>query len=157
MEGMHMKITRNEEILRSILPNRAEKGDKQVGTPFKTFLQESMGQGDVSNSVLQEPAQPPEFSPISISRGFTPVMCEPLERTEGFLGLIETYRDKLADPRIPLRDIQAIVREMELEVSALAPVLESIPDDDALKDILRQALTASTVEVVKFNRGDYVD
>jgi len=46
---------------------------------------------------------------------------------------------------------------METEQEALAPVLNSLPPGDGLKDILNDALVTSSLEVIKFNRGDYVD
>jgi len=45
---------------------------------------------------------------------------------------------------------------MEKKTAELIPTLESLPDGDKLKDILNQALVTSTVEIIKFNRGDYV-
>jgi len=46
---------------------------------------------------------------------------------------------------------------MESEKETLTPVLNSLPPGDGLKDILNDALVNSEVEVIKFNRGDYVD
>jgi len=46
---------------------------------------------------------------------------------------------------------------METEKETLAPVLNSLPPEDGLKDILNQALITSSLEVIKFNRGDYVN
>jgi hypothetical protein len=45
---------------------------------------------------------------------------------------------------------------MEMENQELIPMMESLPDGDGLKDILNRLLVSSTVEVIKFNRGDYI-
>ena len=37
------------------------------------------------------------------------------------------------------------------------PLFDLDPTGDGLKDILNDALVNSEVEVIKFNRGDYVD
>ena len=80
-----------------------------------------------------------------------------LEQTENFLDILEEYRNKLLDPQATLRDIHPLIQRMETEQEVLAPVLNSLPPGDGLKDILNDALVNSEVEVIKFNRGDYVD
>jgi len=45
---------------------------------------------------------------------------------------------------------------MEKEKDVLAPLMDSLPQGDELKDILNNALVSATVETIKFNRGDYV-
>jgi hypothetical protein len=38
----------------------------------------------------------------------------------------------------------------------LAPVLDSLPDDEKLKDIANETLVTASLEVTKFYRGDYI-
>jgi hypothetical protein len=73
-----------------------------------------------------------------------------------FLGIMESYQKQMADPKASLKDAYPFVQQMEKKAAELIPTLESLPEADKLKDILNRALVASTVEVIKFNRGDYV-
>ena len=75
---------------------------------------------------------------------------------DSFLNIMDAYERKMTDPQASLKDAYPLVQEMEKKTAELIPTLESLPDGDKLKDILNQALVASTVEVIKFNRGDYV-
>ncbi len=72
------------------------------------------------------------------------------------LNVIESYQVKMADPKVSLKEIHPLVQQMEKKTSELAPVAEALPDGDKLKEILNRVLVASTVEIIKFNRGDYV-
>ena len=78
------------------------------------------------------------------------------DRVEGFLDVLEGYRQQLADPHRTLRDIQPWVRKMETEVEKLKPSLQSLSEADGMRAILDQTLITATVEIHKFNRGDYV-
>jgi hypothetical protein len=73
-----------------------------------------------------------------------------------FLSIMESYQKEMADPKASLKDAYPFVQQMEEKMAELIPALESLPATDKLKDILNSALVASTVEVIKFNRGDYV-
>jgi len=73
-----------------------------------------------------------------------------------FLSIMESYQKQMADPKVSLKDAYPFVQQMEKKTAELLPTLEELPAGDKLKDILNRALVASTVEVIKFNRGDYV-
>ncbi|MHB8910366.1 MAG: hypothetical protein ACYDAA_15945 [Syntrophales bacterium] len=72
------------------------------------------------------------------------------------LNIMESYQNRMADPKASLKDAYPFVQQMEKKMAELIPTLESLPAADKLKDVLNRALVASTVEVIKFNRGDYV-
>ena len=78
-----------------------------------------------------------------------------LDRVENFIGLLDQYHQKLADPRINLKNIDPIIREINQEKENLTPVLDSLPDGEELKNIINQALVTATLEISKFYRGDY--
>jgi hypothetical protein len=42
------------------------------------------------------------------------------------------------------------------EKDQLSGLLDSMPNDDGLKHILNQTLITASLEVIKFNRGDYI-
>jgi len=79
-----------------------------------------------------------------------------IKKVESFLDLLETYTLALSNPEKNLKDIDLLVKSLESEKEKLTALGESLPEGDALKDIVNQAVIHSTVEVLKFNRGDYL-
>ena len=79
-----------------------------------------------------------------------------VKHIEEFLSIMESYQRQMADPKTTLKDVYPVVQQMEKKAAELIPTLESLPAEDKLKDILNRAVVASTVEVIKFNRGDYI-
>jgi len=78
-----------------------------------------------------------------------------IERTEKLLDTLDNYREKLQNPEVSLEDIYPLVSEMEMKKEGLTSALNSLPDGDGLKDILNEAMITSSLEVARFNRGDY--
>ncbi len=79
-----------------------------------------------------------------------------VKHIDELLNVIESYQVKMADPKVSLKEIYPLVQQMEKKTAELVPAAEALPDGDKLKEILNRILVASTVEVIKFNRGDYV-
>ncbi len=79
-----------------------------------------------------------------------------VKHIDEFLNIMESYLEKMDDPKASLKDAYPFVQQMEKKTAELLPVFEELPAGNKLKDILNQALVASTVEAIKFNRGDYV-
>ena len=77
-------------------------------------------------------------------------------RVERYLDLLDEYRRQLADPRVSLKGLDAMVREMEAGKDTLAPALGSLPEGDGIKDILNRTLVTASLEIIKFRRGDYL-
>jgi hypothetical protein len=77
-------------------------------------------------------------------------------RVERYLDLLDDYRRQLADPRVNLKGLDTVVREMEAGKDDLAPALGSLPDGDGIKDILNRTLVTASLEIIKFRRGDYL-
>lgn len=77
-------------------------------------------------------------------------------RVERYLDLLDDYRRQLVDPRVSLKGLDAMVRELESGKDALAPSLGSLPEDDGIKDILNRTLVTASLEIIKFRRGDYL-
>ncbi|MBE0556604.1 MAG: hypothetical protein IH628_05160 [Proteobacteria bacterium] len=79
-----------------------------------------------------------------------------VKKIDELLNVIESYQAKIADPKVSLKEIYPLVQQMEKKTAELVPAAEALPDGDKLKEILNRVLVASTVEIIKFNRGDYV-
>jgi hypothetical protein len=153
-----MKIDPNQEILKSAYTDKTIRPDKPANNEFGTMLKDAINnEPSKTNSEKANPQMITRIPNIQINPLFA-VQDNPIvEQTENFLDTLEEYRNKLLDPQTTLRDIHPLVQRMESEKETLAPVLNSLPPGDGLKDILNDALVNSEVEVIKFNRGDYVD
>jgi hypothetical protein len=80
-----------------------------------------------------------------------------IERTERLLDILDEYQKKLASPEFTLRDIAPLIDEMAVGNEHLASAANSLNEADEFKNILNQVIITSSVEIIKFNRGDYVN
>ncbi len=151
-----MKILQNDEIVKMPYPNKTKGAEKSVGHDFEKILKESI---DNSTGVETGTQEPPVINNIADVRfnGLLPAKNNEVDRAERFLDILDKYQQKLSDPQVTLRDLYPLIQEMEVEKESLIPVLESLPDGDELKDILNRVLITSSVEIIKFNRGSYVN
>ena len=94
--------------------------------------------------------------------GFEPALPDPsngqftADHIEKLINLLDRYRDKLADPRISLKQLDPHIKEMNHEMESLGPVLDSLPADDGLRTVLNQTMVTLSLEISKFYRGDYI-
>jgi hypothetical protein len=79
-----------------------------------------------------------------------------IKRLENVLDMLDDYRRKLADPNVTLKDIQPLISTLENENKELKPELNALAQGDKLKQILNQTLITTSLEVIKFNKGDYI-
>ncbi|NIS16893.1 MAG: hypothetical protein GWN96_11840, partial [candidate division Zixibacteria bacterium] len=77
-------------------------------------------------------------------------------RVDNLLNLLDNYRDQLADSQVTLRSIEPVINMIEKEKEQLSSVLEFLPNEDGLKDIVNRTLITASLEVIKYNRGDYI-
>ena len=153
-----MKIDPNLEILKAQYPEKTSVTAKPRKDEFSAMLKEAID--NEPSKIVKGSKNPPmisSFAQVQFNPNFAVQDSPIVERTEKFLDILEEYQNKLLDPRATLRDIRPLIERMETEKETLAPVLNSLPPGDGLKDILNDALITSSLEVIKFNRGDYVD
>jgi hypothetical protein len=93
---------------------------------------------------------------IRLDLASQPDAKQTLVRMDRFLTLLETYQKQMEDPRITLKETATIVSQMEQKTQELFPILETLPEGDGIKELLNRLLVTSTVETIKFNRGDYL-
>ena len=78
----------------------------------------------------------------------------PVEKADQALNTLESYAQALGDPSKSLKDISSLVKDMEREARELDE-LGSRASNPTLGKILNEASMLMSVEVEKFNRGDY--
>jgi len=150
-----MKIHPNDEILKNAYPQKIKKDERTIDREFGAILKEAV---ENSSKVDAEDQKPPinTISEIQFNTFLFGEKIPMVDRVEKYLDLLDEYRRKLANPQVTLKDIYLLINEMEVEKQSLIPVLNSLPDGDGLKDILNQTLITSSLEIIKFNRGDYL-
>jgi len=80
---------------------------------------------------------------------------EAATRVWRFLDVLEEYSLQLSRPHMTLRDIAPLVDRMDAEIQDMRLLSEALPADDGIKSILDETLIRSSVELMKFKRGDY--
>ena len=80
-----------------------------------------------------------------------------VERAERLLDLLSEYQHKLANPAFTLRDISPLIDELKADNKRLVSSVNSLAEGDELKNILNQVIVTASVEIIKFDRGDYVN
>lgn len=151
-----MKIDGNDEILKSGYTVKTPKNDQPSEADFKNILKESVEKSTENPSEIQPTTL---LDPISAMR-FNPLPSQDknitVERVENLLNLLENYRQQLRNPNLTLRTLEPIMNTITEEKDQLSAKLDSISNEDGLKDILNQTLITASLEVIKFNRGDYI-
>ncbi|MFO7985836.1 MAG: hypothetical protein R6U38_08210 [Desulfatiglandaceae bacterium] len=146
-----------QEILRSAHASTVQKNEETQKGRFGKILEESM---KISSETKAEGA--PRFTPGLTSIGdvqLTPMSVQDetpvVEKTNQLLDVLDEYRQVLADRRIPTGDIKPIINKINQQTENLTTGLDALPEGSPLKDIANQALMVSSLEVMKFSRGDY--
>jgi AAA domain len=152
-----MKIDPSQELLKTQYSGKTSLNEKPNADEFSAMFKEAIDddpskniEGSKKSQMLNSAAQVQFNTPFAVQNA--PLV----ERTEKFLDLLEEYQNTLMDPRAGLRDVHPLIEKLESEKEALVPLLGSLPEGEGLKEVLNNALVTSSVEVFKFNRGDYV-
>ncbi len=151
-----MKIHNNHQILKNLYPETKTNPQLPADKEFGTILKESV---ENSEKEVTGPRQTTFINPLNGVQMITSSTFDKqftLDRIENLIGLLDQYRHKLADPGITLKNIDPIIRQIDQETENLAPVLDSLPEGEELKNIINQTLVTASLEVTKFYRGDYI-
>ena len=151
-----MKIHGNDGILKENYPQNSQKNEKTPDADFQNILKESVensanNSSKIQPATLMDPASAIRFDPLAPQDKTITI-----ERVHNLLNLLDKYRKKLSDPHVTLRTLEPLVNTIAKEKDQLSGLLESLPNADGLKQILNQTLITASLEVIKFNRGDYI-
>ena len=155
-----MKINNNFPIQpkQPGVKNNADAIDSKAD--FNTILREKVGKADgpESASKINAAIHPFATTPVKPAPFPTSGQVIPLvDRIDQFVDLLEGYRQKLGDPQASLRDIQPLLNDISAAKEKLVPEIEQLDDGNALKEVLKSSLVTATTEIMRFNRGDYID
>ena len=151
-----MKILNNEQALTTFQHESKAKAQPPAGKEFGAVLKETV---ENTTTAALAPLQTTFINPLP---GLRPASSSPSDHQftansiEDMINLLDRYREKLADPRMTMKQIDPVIREMTREMENLAPVLDSLPADEGLKKIFNQTLVTVSLEISKYYRGDYI-
>ena len=151
-----MKIYGDNEILKESYPQKPQKNEKTPNADFKNILKKSVenstkNPSKIQPSTLMDPISAIRFNPLSAQdKNIT------VELVDNLLNLLDNYRRQLSNPQVTLRTLEPMMNTIAREKDQLSGLLDSMPNDDGLKHILNQTLITASLEVIKFNRGDYI-
>ena len=152
-----MKIYGDNKILKESYPQKTQKGEATPNADFKNILKESVensteNPSKIQPSTLMDPVSAIRFNPLAPQDKNIMV-----ERIDNLLNLLDNYRQQLSDPQVTLRTLEPVVNTIAKEKDQLSGLLDSLPNEDGLKHILNQTLITASLEVIKFNKGDYIN
>ena len=151
-----MEIDPNEKVLTSDYAERRRRtelsSDGTFGKIYEELIETSY-ETDVRSNETPVITNVPGLQINTFqSEGKMPVV----QRAERLLDLLSEYQQKLANPSFTLRDISPLIDELKADNRALVSSVNSLSEGDELKNILNQIIVAASVEIIKFDRGDYV-
>ena len=76
--------------------------------------------------------------------------------TEKTLDLLEQYQRAMADPKVSLKEIDPLAQSLSQEITGLSQWATKLSSSDPLQKIMTEVGIVSSVQVEKFNRGDYI-
>ena len=151
-----MKINGSDEIIKNGFADKALRSQQDQKEDFKNILKASVERTTSNPGKIQSP---PLTNSVSAIRFQTPSPEHKrltVDRVDNLLNLLDNYRDQLADPWVTLRSIEPVIKMIDKEKEQLSSVLDSLTEEDGLKDIVNHTLITASLEVIKFNRGDYI-
>ncbi len=153
-----MKICSSETIIKQACSGSVKKADAETGGKFGEILNETMDKSQMNNAEIRNISTVSGMTPMALERihSSTPQPPPLVNRMDALLNTLDAYQQKLGDRQYSLRDIHPLVQEIETEKENLLSDFQSLSDNDGIKGILDQTLIAASLEVVKFNRGDYI-
>jgi hypothetical protein len=151
-----MKILNNEQILKyyqqDLKTDTQLSASKKFGAILKEAVQNTATENPIPlQTVFNNPM--PGLQRVSLS---TSDQCFATDSIEKMINLLDRYREKLADTRISMKQLDPDISEMARGMENLTQVLDSLPADGGLKDILNRTMVTVSLEIGKFYRGDYI-
>ena len=151
-----MKINGNNEIIKSIYPDKSQRSEQTSNTDFKDILKESVEKSARPATQIKTPSLINPLSGVRFNPESPQDKVSVVKRVDNLIDLLDDYRKQLADPTITLRSIEPVMKRITKEKDQLSSLLDSLPNEDRLKDIVNRTLITASLEVIKYNRGDYI-
>ena len=71
--------------------------------------------------------------------------------------MFELYASKIENDSISLKDIEPVLKELQIDAKNLLEKVNTSPEaDDKIKNIAKEFALFANLEQIKFQRGDYL-
>jgi hypothetical protein len=151
-----MKINGSDEIIKNGFADKALRREQDQKDDFKDILKASVERTTQHTGKVQAPPLTNPVSAIHFQAPSPENKRLTIERVDNLLNLLDNYRNQLADPQVTLRSMEPVMKMIDKEKEQLSSALDSLTEDDGLKDIVNRTLVTASLEVMKYNRGDYI-
>jgi hypothetical protein len=151
-----MKITNDNQPIQGFPADKTTESPDASPADFNSILQGTLDTSAGADGGPQPPAVVETVVPTQLEHLQATVKLSTVERIENVLDLLDEYGRRLADPNTTLKEIHPLVNSLESQSQQLKPVLNFMADDDQLKQILNETLVTSSLEIFKYNKGDYI-
>lgn len=151
-----MKIDDNHQILKNLYPERKTQSPTTGREKFDDILRKTIGN---KGQEVAGPRSTAFVNPLAGIQNRANLEMDrrgAVDQVENLVDLLDHYRQQLSDPRITLKKIDPIIKEIENQRERLAPLMDSLPEGEKLKDIVNETLVTASLEVTRFYRGDYI-
>lgn len=134
------------------------EGDKTkpAGDGFDTIFRQAISgektrQGEAEPALAAADIRPARFSTQAENGSVSLV-----DRTEQLVDTLDAYREKLDENGATMKDVEPLMQQMTSQSQALAAMSRSGEGaDDKLQGIVDQALMLSSMEIARYNSGQY--
>jgi hypothetical protein len=149
----------------SAIAGKKGKKEEEGGFDFQKILQEAQSNLKETNAAAPRGAAGgPEVLPEGVlpvnwlngTEDSSPLRLQGTRAAEKALDLLEQYQSAMENPRTTLREIHPLVQSLAEEMRSLDQWVEKMSPSDPLREILTEAGILSSLEIEKFNRGDYI-
>ena len=150
-----MKFDITHEVLKSAHPTSVHKSAETRDKGFGKILEESIQTSSAVNTPRDESLgignllgmQMQPLSPLNDASVY--------EGTEQLLDKLDEYRKRLGDKQVEIGDIKTLIHEITSRLEQLKQETGVLSEGHPLREIANQALIVSSLEVMRFTRGDY--
>ncbi len=131
--------------------NKGQKGR------FDAIFRKTVDSTTIQNPKTESTHFVSDVRPAQFMSEPSPSSNRVVNQVQRLIDTMERYRQKLIDNSATLKDIQTLVHRMASESESLSAISGAMEEQDGLKTIMNQALMLSSMEIAKFNSGDYND
>ena len=144
-----MKISENNGIIKSSYPDKSQRSEQTSNTDFKDILKESVEKSTRHPTEIKSPSLINALSAVRFNPELPQDKVSAIKRVDNLIDLLDDYRKQLADHAITLRSIEPVMKRIIKEKDQLSSLLNSMPNEDGLKDIVNHTLITASLEVKK--------
>lgn len=126
----------------------------QAGTEFAHVLNQAMHTSQTADHTANPLSmlEPVQTVPFGIATDIDESVV--IEQIEGLLNSLDAYRERLRNHFYSAAEIQPLINDMSRKARYLSVTADAIQNED-LKGIINQTLVTTSLEEVKYYRGDY--